>query len=86
MDFLWHRVSEKEKEEIKKQAQEIMGSFEDELKKVQSEKIELGVKRKRQFRDEDKTSCDPEFRNRFFNNTEKKEGDFIKAEKGSWKK
>ena len=86
MDFLWHRVSEKEKEEIKSQAKEIMDSFEKELKKVESEKIELGVKRKEQLREETKTSNDPDFRKRFLENAPHKDGDLIKAEKGSWKK
>lgn len=86
MDYLWHRVSEKEKEDIKNQAKEIMDSFEKELKKVESQKIELGVKRKEQFRDETKTTNNPDFRKRFFENAPHKDGDLIKAEKGSWKK
>jgi len=85
MDFLWHRVSEKEKEEIKKQAREIMDSFEKELKRVESEKIELGVKRKNQLRDEIRTENDPDFRKRFFDNAQNKDADFIKAERGKWK-
>ena len=86
MDFLWHRVSEKEREEIKNQAKEIMNSFEKELKKVESQKIELGVRRKEQLRDETKTRNDPDFRKRFLENAPNKDGDLIKAEKGSWKK
>lgn len=85
MDFLWHRVSEKEKGDIKKQAKEIMDSFEKELKKVESEKIELGVKRETQTRMESRTYCDPDFRKRFFDNAPNKQGDLIKAEKGKWK-
>lgn len=86
MDFLWHRVSEKEKEEIKEQAREIMDSFEKELKKVESQKVELGVKREEQFRDETKTQCNSDFKKRFLENAPHKGGDLIKAEKGSWKK
>lgn len=87
MDFLWHQVSEKEKEEIKKQAKEIMDSFEKELKKVESEKGSFaGVERSRQLREEKKTQCDPDFRKLFFDNASQKEGDFLKAEKGKWKK
>ena len=86
MDFLWHRVSEKEREDIKKQAKEIMSSFEKELKKVESEKAELGVKRKEQLRDETKTETNPDFKKRFLDNAPNKDGDLIKAEKGSWKK
>jgi len=85
MDFLWHKVSDKEKEDIKKQAKEIMDSFEKELKKVESQKTELGVKRKDQTRMETKAYCDPDFRNRFLDNAPHREGDLIKAEKGKWK-
>ncbi len=87
MDFLWHKVSEKEKEDIKKQAKEIMDSFEKELKKIESEKVFLAeVEREKQLREEGKPYCDPDFRKLFFNNIPNKEGDFLKAEKGKWKK
>jgi len=83
MDFLWHKVSEKEKEEIKKQAKDILDSFSKKL-----EKIELGegkVERKSQTRKETKASCDPDFRKRFMENAPNKDDGWIKAEKGSWK-
>ena len=85
MDFLWHKVSEKEKEGIKRQAKEMMDSFEKELKKVESEKMELGVQRENQTRIEVKAFCDPDFRPRFFSNAPRKEGNVIKAERGKWK-
>jgi Asp-tRNA(Asn)/Glu-tRNA(Gln) amidotransferase C subunit len=84
MDFLWHKVSEKEKEEIKKQAKKIMDDFSKKLGK-----IELGegrVERKSQTRFETKPETDSDFRKRVFDNAPKKEGDWIKAERGSWKK
>ena len=84
---MWHKVSEKEKEDIKKQAKEIMDSFEKELKKVESEKTDdFLVRRKGQMRRETKTSCDASFRKIFFDNAPSKDGDFLKAEKGGWKK
>ena len=87
MDFLWHKVSDKEREDIRKQAKEIMDSFEKELKKVESEKVSFsGVDRKKMLRDETKPECDPDFKPRFFENAPRKEGEFLKAEKGSWKK
>jgi len=87
MDFLWHKVSEKEKEEIRKQSKEMMDSFEKELKKVESEKTDsLGVQRADNVREEEKAGCDSDFRARFLENAPNKSGDFIKAEKGSWKK
>jgi Asp-tRNA(Asn)/Glu-tRNA(Gln) amidotransferase C subunit len=84
MDFLWHKVSEKEKEEIKKQAKEILDDFSKKLGK-----IELGegkVIRPNQTRQETKAGCDSDFKKRFFDNAPKKDGDWIKAEKGGWKK
>ena len=87
MDFLWHKVTEKEKEEIKQQAKEMMNSFEKELKKVESEKVAIaGVERSHQLRDEKAAYCEPEFRKLFFDNVPQKEGDFLSAEKGKWKK
>ena len=85
MDFLWHKVSEKEKEDIREQAKEIMDSFEKALKKVGAEKVELGVKRKSMLREEGKTECDGDFRPRFFENAPRKDSEFIKAEKGAWR-
>ena len=84
MDFLWHKVSEKEKESIKKSAKHILDNFSKKL-----EKIELGegkVERNEQTRDETKTEVDKDFRKRFFENVPNKDKDWIKAEKGSWKK
>ena len=86
MDFLWHKVSEKEKEEIKRQAKGMMDSFEKELKKVESEKTGfIGVQREKDVREETKAGCDPGFKHRFLDNAPNKEGDLIKAERGKWK-
>lgn len=84
MDFLWHKVSEKERQEIKRQAKEIIDNFSKKL-----EKIELGegkVEREEQTRKETKAEVDRDFKKRFFDNAPKKDGDWIKAEKGAWKK
>ena len=84
MDFLWHKISEKEKEEIKKQAKDILDNFSDKMSK-----IELGegrVQRENQTRQETETKTDPDFRKRLFDNAPRKDGDWIKAEKGSWKR
>jgi len=83
MDFLWHKVSEKEKEDIKKQAKDILDEFSNKIGK-----IELGegkVERKNQTRKETRASSDPDFKKRFFDNAPNKDGDWIKAEKGHWK-
>ena len=42
MDFLFHKVSEKEKEEIKKQAKSIMDKFSEKLSKIDKKIPEWG--------------------------------------------
>lgn len=84
MDFLWHKVSEKEKEDIKKQAKDILDNFSKTLGKT-----ELGdgkVERIDSVRKETKAGCDKDFRKRFLENAPSKHDDWIKAEKGAWKK
>lgn len=85
MGFLWHKVSKKEQEEIKKEAKKIMDNFAKSLKGVEKTKFK-GVERSQQLRKEAKVFCDPEFKNLFFDNVPKKEGNWVKAEKGKWKK
>jgi len=89
-NFLWHRLSEEEKEEIRKESKRIMEDFGKALEKAEKEIKEPGlVKRDRQTREETKTETDSEFRKIFLKNapsTEKSDdGEWIKAEKGSWK-
>ena len=89
-NFLWHRLSNEEKEEIKRESKKIMESFGSSLEKAEKEIKEPGlVKRDRQTRAETKTETDSEFRKIFLKNapkTEKSEdGEWIKAEKGAWK-
>ena len=86
MDYLWHKVSKEEQEKIKKEAKVIMANFASSLREVEKEKVDFkGVQREHQLRKEAKASCDPEFRKLFFENAPKKEGDWIKAERGKWK-
>ena len=89
-NFLWRKVSEEEKKEIKKEAKEIIDRFADALKKADREISETGlVRRKKETRNETAAKCDPEFRKIFLKNapkTEKDErGEWISAEKGAWK-
>jgi Asp-tRNA(Asn)/Glu-tRNA(Gln) amidotransferase C subunit len=89
-NFLWHKLSEEEKEGIKKESKQIMEDFGASLGKVEREIKEPGlVKRDKQTREETKTEADSEFRKIFLKNapeTEKSEdGEWIKAEKGAWK-
>ena len=87
MDFLWHSVGEKEKEVIKKEAKKIMDSFAKALSKVEKtgKKEFVFVQREKQTRQETKAECDSEFRKFFLDNVPKKDGDWVKAEKGAWK-
>ena len=87
-DFLWHKVSEKEKEEIRQNAKEIMDSFSKELEKVAKEKtLDEGVVERDECEREDGNSENWEnkgFRDIMFENAPKKNKDTIVAEKGGW--
>ena len=87
MDFLWHSVNEKEKEDIKKEAKGILDNFAKALEKVEKQKQEKAlVERDNQTRkEENHIKCDPAFRKVFFKNVPEKDGDWVKAEKGAWK-
>lgn len=85
-DFLWHSVSEQEKEEIKKEAKHLMDKFAKALEKVEKELVEqVGVKREKQLREEKIAGSDVEFKKLFFKNVPEKEENFVKAERGKWK-
>jgi predicted Asp-tRNA(Asn)/Glu-tRNA(Gln) amidotransferase subunit C len=83
--FLWKKVSEKEKQEIKAEAKRIMDSFSKSLEKIDYQEIETGVLRKEQMRQETGASkSNPEFRKAVLKNAPNKDKDSIIAEKGSW--
>jgi len=89
-NFLWRRISDEEKEDLKREAKRIMESFGKALEKVEKEVKETGlVEREEKTRKETKTELDPEFSKIFLKNapqTEKDEnGEWVKAEKGAWK-
>jgi hypothetical protein len=76
-------VTEQQKEAIRKEARTILDGFAKTLDKVTvSEHIHLSGTngRKEGFGVE----CDPDFRNRLFENAPKKNKDFLIAEKGAW--
>ena len=77
-------ISESEKEEIKKEAKEILDKFANSLEKVKVKKTEKKEKIGG-FREEGKgEEADEDFRKRMFENAPRKEGDFILAEKKKW--
>ena len=83
-DFLWHKVSEKEKEDLRKQAKNIMDDFSKKLSKVKGEMKEPLIERGKDERQEG-GKCDKDFsREIMFENSPKKNKDFIVAERKRW--
>ena len=84
MDFLWHKVSEKEKKEIKKQAKSIMDNFSKSLSKISAKIDEPVIKRELGERREDNGKSLELDREIMFKNAPKKRGEFIVGEKKKW--
>jgi len=85
--FLWRKVSEKEKEQIEKDAKKIIDSFTKQLERIEKKKIpEWSIDREKSEREEGEKAnvCDSDFRDLMFDNAPKKNKDFIIAEKGGW--
>ena len=83
-NFIWHKVSEEEKEEIRKNAKKIMDEFAVKLEKikVKEEHFSAGDG----MRDEGSGwETDKEFRDTIFCNAPDVDVDFFVAEKGGWK-
>ena len=84
-DFLFHKVSEDEREEIKQEAKEIMEKFSEKLSKIDERISDSGIERNDSQREEnDSGNCDEDFRKRMFENAPNKNKDFILAEKKGW--
>ena len=85
MDFLFHKVSEKEREEIKRQAKGIMDKFSEKISKVKSKIPEPLIEREEFEREEGEgKESNSEFRQRMFENAPRKNKDFILTEKKKW--
>ncbi|MCK5150089.1 hypothetical protein KAJ87_04150 [Candidatus Pacearchaeota archaeon] len=85
MDFLFHKVSDKEKQEIKEQAKFIMDDFSKKLSKIDKEIEEPLIERVEGEREEvGAVEGNEEFRKIIFENAPEKNKDFIIAEKKSW--
>jgi len=83
-NFIWKKLSEEEKQEIKKQAEKILEKFSKALKKVKTEEYKH-FENKSGFREETKTSeTNKEFQDIFFQNAPKKNKNYIIGEKKSW--
>ena len=83
-NFLFHEISEKEKEEIKEQAKKIMDSFSKKLSSIEEDIKENLIEREIGERKEGETKPNSLDRNIMFENAKSKNKDFIVAEKGTW--
>jgi Asp-tRNA(Asn)/Glu-tRNA(Gln) amidotransferase C subunit len=84
-NFLYHKLSEEEKEKVKKDAKKMLDSFSDKMSKIKVPEEEPSIKRI-DFEREEKTGeeCDLSFKKIMFDNAPNKYGDFIIAEKKKW--
>lgn len=83
MDFLWHEVSEKEKQDIQKEAKAIMDSFSKKLSKIDKKMPEPLIEREKGEREEggEVQMIDKAI---MFENAPEKNSDFIIAERKGW--
>ena len=85
MDFLFHKVSEEDKVEIKNEAKNIMDKFSNKLSKVDEKLSEPFIERGEFEREEGEgKESNFDFRQRMFENASRKNKDFIIAEKKKW--
>jgi Asp-tRNA(Asn)/Glu-tRNA(Gln) amidotransferase C subunit len=85
MDFLFHKLSEKERQEIKKQVDDILNSFSAKLSKIGGKIEESFIEREKFERHEGMQKDNSFSREIMFKNAPQKNKDFIIAEKGVWK-
>ncbi|MCW8966791.1 MAG: hypothetical protein OQK82_08930 [Candidatus Pacearchaeota archaeon] len=84
-DFLFHKVTEKEKREIREQAKKIMQDFSKKLEEVDKEISEPIIDRPKKERvEETPKKPNQEFRKIMFENAPNKNKDSILAEKKQW--
>jgi len=85
MDFLFHSLSDKEKEDIRKEAKKIIDDFSEKISKVKVPAEEPVVERK-EFEREEKVGKGPDedFRERMLSNAPEKNKDAIIAETKKW--
>ena len=81
---LWHEVSEKEKEQIRKDSKKLLNEFASKLSKIKAP--EGHFENESGTREEgDGWTTDPEFKSTMLSNAPLVEDDAIVAEKGKWK-
>lgn len=85
MDFLFHNLSEKEKEEIKKQVDSILNSFSTKLSKLNAKgDADSFIEREKCERSEGGEKDSSFSRDIMFKNAPEKNKDFIVAERKKW--
>ncbi|MBU2616273.1 MAG: hypothetical protein KKC19_04175 [Nanoarchaeota archaeon] len=84
MDFLWHKVSEKEWEGIRVEAERVMNNFSKKLERVKGNLVESFFGEEVFEREEGKVPCAEIDREVMFGNAPKKNDDSIIAERGGW--
>jgi Asp-tRNA(Asn)/Glu-tRNA(Gln) amidotransferase C subunit len=84
MDFLWHNISEKEKEEIKKQVDSVLNSFSKKLATLKEKtEVDNSIEREECTREEGGDISDLS-RKIMFENAPDKNEDSIIAERKKW--
>lgn len=85
-NFIWREISEKEKEDIRKQAKNILGNFSEKLAKIDHKKINLEENEINEFErtESGEEKSDADFRKIMFENAPEKNKNFIIAEKKKW--
>jgi len=83
-NFTWHKVTEKEKEEIRKNSKNLLNEFASKLDKIKASEShfenDTGTRKEGTG-----WNTDPDFRDLMFLNAPFVEDNSIVAEKGSWK-
>ena len=83
--FTWHKVSEEEKEEIKRDAKKLLDDFSKKLEKIKTKEGHFSKDSGMRIEGSGwKTNED--FKDTMFDNAPLVEDDLILAEKGGWKK
>jgi hypothetical protein len=86
--FIWHKVSEDEKNEIKEKAKVVLNKFSDKINNINTEEKHFSSSTNRDgFREEGEPwKTDDKFKDLTFLNAPFVEDDFITSEKASWVK
>jgi len=84
MDFLFHNLSEKEREGIRKQVNTILDSFSAKLSEIKGEIKEQSIDRKEFERKEGQEQDNSFSREMMFKNAPEKNKDFIIGERKKW--